>query len=236
MTTNDSPDLAIWNYMHRGMRVSFDRLERTLVVAGLPDRARLAGIQRWYELLMQTIEEHHGVEDTIFFPALAARCPAFEQIEERLGDDHHRLDDGLERLRVALGVLAGEPSEAARAEAVDATRSVSHLLNGHLDVEDERVVPLFVELFDRESYEVLSKAAEKGGSLKLAAFVVPWIVESTPADERAEALRVAPPIMRLVNLLCRRWYGRLSACLVPPRQPVRVSGDALPTPTLTARS
>jgi iron-sulfur cluster repair protein YtfE (RIC family) len=107
--------------MHSGIRTSNERL-----VVGLTDLRRSArhpsaiALQKWFRDYREELRGHHRIEDTIFFPALAARIPSYADYSPTLDTDHHRLDElvdlvseSVEALAAALVAIA---EEAARGD------------------------------------------------------------------------------------------------------------------------
>ena len=123
------------------------------------------------------ILSHHGIEDTIFFPALRQRSPETARVLDQLDREHHRLDQLMEAAEVKLGrVVAG----AAPTGAVDTLRRLAELMDDHLDLEDREVVPQFVELFTADGV----RGADEGGD---------------QADRDQQAGRLHRPLHRLLG-------------------------------------
>jgi hypothetical protein len=101
-TAATTPDLRLYYWLHRAMRVHSARLHDALVDLDPGDRARARDIAWWYEGFKGELVIHHTLEDSDFFPALAARVPTFEHHGEDLAADHVRLDSILERLERAI--------------------------------------------------------------------------------------------------------------------------------------
>jgi Hemerythrin HHE cation binding domain len=152
---------------------------------------------------------HHGIEDSIFFPALRERVPSTASVLDQLDREHHQLDLLVEECETAIGrVVAG----AAPTGAADALRRLADVMDDHLDLEDREIVPQFIEHFSADEYAALTKAAIKQTGLgKQAAFTVPYIGYWSADDEREMLLRMAPLPFRILYHLTRRGHGKLAA-------------------------
>ena len=202
----DTSDYAI---IHHAIRSAGHALADAAGSLTITDRPRLQGFMKYWRGHTGEILSHHGIEDTIFFPALRQRSPETAVVLDQLDREHHRLDQLMEAAELELGrVVAG----AAPTGAVDALRRLAELMDDHLDLEDREVVPKFVELFTADEYEALTKAAIKQtGINKQAAFTVPYIgYWATPA-ERELLLGQAPLPFRILYHATRRRHGKLAA-------------------------
>lgn len=207
-----SADLTTYYLIHRALREAGARL--AFAVEGCEpgtDPARTRAIARWYRGLDTELHAHHRTEDTIHFPALAERVPVMASHEERLADEHHQLDATMLRVSRALTQLADVPvTESSHGEAIAATRQLSHLLDVHLSYEDADILPLFVRHFTAEEYRVLDEQTTKGASIRALAFTVPFIVEAATPEELAHIMAEAPRPLKVLLVLCRGRYRRLT--------------------------
>jgi len=205
----ESADTSDYVIIHRAIRSAGHALADAASTLTIADRSRLDAFMRYWRGHTGEILSHHGIEDTIFFPALRRRSPESAAVLDRLDHEHHRLDDLMESAEVELGrVVVG----AAPTAAVDALHRLADLMDDHLDLEDEEIVPLFVELFTADEYAALTKAAMRQTGLgKQAAFTVPYIgAWATPA-ERELLLAQAPLPFRVLYHATRRRHGKLAA-------------------------
>ena len=205
----ESADTSDYVIIHRAIRSAGHALADAASTLTIADRSRLDAFMRYWRGHTGEILSHHGIEDTIFFPALLQRSPETAGVLEQLDREHHRLDQLMEAAEVELArVVAG----AAPTAAVRALRQLAELMDDHLDLEDREVVPRFVELFTAAEYEQLTKAAIKQtGINKQAAFTVPYIGYWSSTEERELLLAQAPLPFRILYLATRRRHGKLAA-------------------------
>jgi hemerythrin-like domain-containing protein len=206
------PDTRLYYWVHRAMRISSAQLHAALVGLRPHDRSRARAIAWWFEGFKGELAHHHTLEDTVFFPALTERVPTFAHHGPELAADHEHLDLVLERLSLALAVVAaGEDVEPSLADAVRFAAELAEHLDRHLAVEDQDVVPLFERHLTADEYEVLDARAKADLAPKQALFTVPWTLSYLDDAERRVTLDGAPLPLRLVWYAMRRRYARRAA-------------------------
>ncbi len=211
--TGPTPDLTSYRAIHQALRDSTGRLAAAIGEAPESDRHRGRALARWFHGLSGELQAHHRIEDTIFFPALAARVPSYADYAATLDADHHRLDELIDLIRVDLDRMADDPSDANRGRA-DATAHAAelHLLMvDHLAFEDADVLPMFERHFSADEYDALDRQAIKAVTLRQALFTVPWFMATTSPDMATHTLETAPLPLRIVERLTRGRYARLTA-------------------------
>jgi hypothetical protein len=208
------PDLRQYRAMHSAIRTSNERL-----VVGLTDLRRSArhpaaiALQKWFRGYREELRGHHRIEDTIFFPALAARIPSYADYSPTLDADHHRLDELVDLVSESLEALASAGSTWDHDHAIAVARAVElrDLMAEHLDFEDREILPMFERHFSTEEYAALDAQARRTVSMKHAVFFVPWFMTSVDASVAAAALADAPIPLKVIHRLTRRSYRRLVA-------------------------
>lgn len=209
---SSQPDLRQYRAMHQAIRTSNERL-----VAGLVDLRRSArhpatpALQRWFAGYADELRSHHRIEDTIFFPALAARVPSYVDYSAAIDTDHHRLDRLVDQISDSLKRLATAtmPWENDHSVAVMRAVELRDLMTAHLDVEDREILPMFERHFDAREYAAMDVRARRSVSMKHAMFFAPWFMSSVDADVGAVLLDGAPLPLKVIHRLTRRSYQRL---------------------------
>jgi hemerythrin-like domain-containing protein len=212
--TADAADPAEYAVIHRAIRSAGYALAAAAETISVADGRRLQAYLRYWNGHTGEILSHHGIEDTIFFPALCERVPSTVEVLTALDREHHELDRlMLECTRALDRVVDG----AAPTAAVAALRRLADVMDDHLELEDREVVPRFAEHFSRAEYAALTKAAGKQIGLgKQAAFTVPYIGYWAEPEERAALLGQAPVPFRILYRLTRRGHGRLADLALGP--------------------
>ncbi|QBI55802.1 nitroreductase/quinone reductase family protein [Streptomonospora litoralis] len=85
----------------------------------------------------QGLGYHHSMEDGGVFPAVAGSHPELSEVMTRLGEEHERVAELLERLQ---SVLADAETDAATVRN-DVDRLITDL-EAHLDYEEQQLVPV----------------------------------------------------------------------------------------------
>jgi hypothetical protein len=151
-----SASAAFWLEIHDGFRNDMTDLEsagadysagrlslRELAVRAPP---RLRG-------MVAQLRGHHEMEDFHYFPSFAAADARLAPGFERLAADHRRLHDDIEQALAALRDLRAAATEESLASAeravaahyLEASTRFYRRLRGHLDDEEDLVVPLLIE-------------------------------------------------------------------------------------------
>lgn len=210
------PDVRMWLLMHRSMRTDAGRFAAAVERLDASDRRQAARLGRWFAGYREAIHVHHTTEDDWVFPALAEKVGAtgFPQLEG-LEADHEHLDGLLEGIGEHLACLTGAARlrESTLADLGVAAGELRALLDRHLDVEEQEVVPVFVEAFTSAEFEAIEAAAGKSHGLRQLTFTAPWVVDHADDDERAALFAVAPLPVRLLVRVMRPRYERLAAAL-----------------------
>jgi hemerythrin-like domain-containing protein len=211
------PDLTFVNLTHQALRADGARLVATVTALEPRDQgSRLPGVREFYDNYREQLVAHHTHEDTLFYPALAARVGDDRMHRDELVAQHHQLDRVLQAVGEGLADLA-DPDGAFSANRARAARDLSTMveeLNTHLDFEERTALPLFVSEMPVAEYKKLESKARKATPRGQSSFLIPWIVEHASPDQRKALFKSVPPL-RIVNRLNGRRYRRLDEALLP---------------------
>jgi hemerythrin-like domain-containing protein len=222
--TTTTPDLTFYFAVHRHMRADLVRYVATVEALTPADQTRrLPALERWVKGFTCELEEHHDVEDLVFFPEMSARIPSVAEVLNGLEDDHRALDDLIERWPAIVAAIAdgSQPFAAAQASALEHGRALSDLMHRHLDVEDNDILPLYWRHYSAAEYDALQQRAIKKGKKRGFAFIAPWSVDSVEGAEREAFLAEVPWVMRAFHRLVRPRYDRLVAAAFGPEPTAR---------------
>ena len=103
-----------------------------------------ARVNRFGGMLISTLHEHHGVEDTVYFPQMHAMEPRLLRGFDILDRDHHALDAWLARLETAAAHAVVAPTTDAVGALHGELARFAPLLNRHLEDEEDLVVPVIL--------------------------------------------------------------------------------------------
>jgi hemerythrin-like domain-containing protein len=210
--TTTTPDLTDYRVIHECLRIAPHRLGAALTAFEDGAEGQAKALVRYWAGYAGEVLAHHTIEDDIFFPALVERVPLASEHLGRVDDEHHRLDDLMEEAAADMQRLADAPTVAVAMDAAAAVRELARLMDGHLDFEDDDLVPLFGRHFSAAEYEAMHQQAAKSLGLgRQAAFTVPFIVHWADPDDIAKLMGDAPLPFRVLYRLSRRSHERLTA-------------------------
>jgi len=216
----NTPDLSFYFAIHEAQRDALGRYLHAVSTLGDDERvARGKALGRWAKGFVRELEEHHYVEDAFFFPSLRDRVPSAGATIEALEGEHRHLDDLLARWPAVAAALADRrvPFGAAQSDAVEFARDLHDFLHGHLEVEDQDLLPLFWRHYTAAEYDVVVERAIKKGKKAGLWFVAPFTVDCYPEGvERDAFLASVPAVLRLLHRLVRPSYDRLVAAALGP--------------------
>ena len=146
-------------WVHRMLRRDLERVERLAAeVAGGMDGAALEAELRelkttgpLWQLKVnclrycRIVHLHHGLEDTLLFPALRETDPSIGPVVDRLEADHRRVSDLLDAVEAAAARLTAEEDDA-RADVVSTLGELHGHLLEHLDFEELEAGPVLRRL------------------------------------------------------------------------------------------
>jgi hemerythrin-like domain-containing protein len=201
-------DTTDYTAIHRSIRSAGYAVASAAETLRADDHDRMDAFVRYWKGHVGEILSHHGVEDTIFFPALRERVPQMAAVLDQLDAEHHLLDRLMEESREAIeGVVVGDDP----ARAAELLHRLADVMDDHLDLEDREVVPQFARWFSVVEYEAMTKAAIKHVGLgKQAAFTVPYIGFWATEHERTTLLGGAPLPFRILYRLTRNRHAALT--------------------------
>ena len=213
-TTSTTPDISFYFALHRHMRADLTRYVDTIAATTPADRSgRLPALVRWVKGFICELEEHHWSEDVTFFPEMRHRVPAVAPVLDALDADHKRMDVLLTGWPALISTLADPAAdfESAKAAALEMGRELNELVQTHLDVEDNDILPMYWRHYTAEEYDAIQQAAIKRSKKKGFAFIAPWCVDSVEGAQREAFLAQVPWVMRAFHRLVRPRYDRLIA-------------------------
>lgn len=211
-STPDRPDLTAYRTVHTALRRAPYRMAAAARTIEPGDHRRVGAFARYWRGFAAEVLAHHTIEDDIMFPAIARIVPEFATHVERTDAEHHELDELMARCAAGveqLGRDAGRPVRESLAEDLEA---LGRFMDGHLDFEDDEILPLIAGRITAEQYAALEDQATKAiGFSAQAAFAIPFIVDAADAATREHLLATAPFALRLLHRLTQRRHERLTA-------------------------
>lgn len=116
------------------------RLEKRLSAEKLSQRVnRLGG------MLLGTLHEHHGIEDSVYFPKMQLMEPRLLRGFTMLDKDHHQLDEWLARFAESADHLIQHPSRETTWAFHSELARLGPLLERHLGDEEDLIIPVILK-------------------------------------------------------------------------------------------
>ncbi|MFC3738316.1 hemerythrin domain-containing protein [Paractinoplanes deccanensis] len=197
--------------IHRVFRREAALLSRFVTGCRPGDTARAAQVAGAVRGYTGGLLCHHRVEDELVWPLLRERARLYDELVQRMEDQHGRLEKSL----LTIGDLLPRWELAAAGHVRDelAEHLTEHraLLVEHLDDEEELILPLVAEHLSAAEWDGVGRRAL--GTTTLGA-----ILEEAGPDERRHFLAKVPPADRLGWwLIGRRQYQRQVSRLREPQ-------------------
>ena len=187
--------LAVHELMRRDARRLVARIDGSVVEP--PDLAALA---RWLQVYRSALTQHHEVEDHLLFAAVERYDHGSSSIRGELESQHVEMERVLERVD---GALAGNDAE----EAPTVARQLVDVLDEHLELEEEWLVPLANQLSDAE-FEAVDRGAARMHPMGQSLLYLGWMLDGFDESERANFFAWQPRSVRYFSALAGPGYRR----------------------------
>ena len=138
-------------------------------------------------LLDRVISAHHHGEDVVLLPLLRSKEPAITDVSELVEQQHVCLDVAIGRLRSAAA------DGRIDRDGIDA---FGELLDDHLALEEQHVLPTWVESLSAAEHERFGHRLRRATPWRDIAIVVPWLLDAVPDPFRQVAERELPAPVR----------------------------------------
>ena len=198
--------------IHRIFRRQFAEV-RSLVqegsVAGPP---RVRAVAAHLGFLLDGLHMHHTTEDDLIWPKLLGRAGLDAPLVERMEEQHHQIDASVADVRVALAAWVSDPTPATSAVLADRLGDFLVVLEGHLDEEEQVVVPLIDRhLTEAEWGEVGERGFEKFTPAQRWIALGQLVEVASPEEAAMMFATLPPPVKVLWRLVGKRKYRRYIA-------------------------
>ena len=166
---------------HHGFRRDLGRFARALTLPSVGERAAL--LRDEWQSFTNTLHGHHHAEDTGMFPSMQAQFPELAACIARLSADHAKIDPLVSEGDAAFSEL---PRTARASELV---RELQTLLDPHLALEEEQIIPLI-----RGAKSFPPPGSSDEAELYARGFA--WASHGVAADIREKVYAMLPDILR----------------------------------------
>lgn len=166
------------------------------VPAGDLHRARI--VADHLEIVLNTLVDHHHGEDLLIWPLLAARAEIPTELQDRMNRQHADIHDRIDGAREIIGRWRERADPGVRDELARLITDLAGLLRGHLEDEENRILPLVEQHVSQAEYQALAEFGHEALPKDRAAMVVQLILEGANRRERALVLDRFPRAQQLV--------------------------------------
>jgi iron-sulfur cluster repair protein YtfE (RIC family) len=211
---SSKPDVHDMVVVHRTFRRSCAELPD--LVRGLRpgDTARAGLVVDAVRFMLMGLEAHHLSEDEFLWPRLAARAVVQAEAITRMEEQHHRLEELVTQVRVALDGLAADPRQPLCEQVAAQLAELGSVLTAHMDEEENTILPLAAEHLSVAEWEELGEISLAKLEKKhlLRAFSALMAV-ATPEEQQTILTKAPLPARLLWRLSGRRSQARWEARL-----------------------
>ena len=171
------------------------------------DSQRVALVSNYVDNILRFLDAHHGGEDAVVWPVLAARCETAAALLARMESQHvaiHELREKTETLRTRW-TESGDP-EDGRALA-DALRSLGAELEVHFAEEEAEILPLASRYMSAEEWGALPGHAMQHYTGDKLWLLLGLVFEQMTQEQLDAVLPHMPaPVMEMWNTTGKRDY------------------------------
>ena len=195
--------------IHRIFRRQFAEVRGLVPEVSSADAARVEAVAGHLDFLLEGLHMHHTTEDDHVWPKLLDRAGLDAPLVERMAEQHQQIDASVCVVREALSVWRAEPTSESSSTLVARLGEFLGVLEGHLDEEEQVVVPLIDRhLTDAEWQEVGERGFEKFTPAQRWIALGQMVEVATPEEAAMMFGELPPPVKVLWHLMGRRTYRR----------------------------
>jgi len=214
MQSSEPIDVREMAILHQGFRRTYDESARLVRANPAPSPRRVTFLADHIDFSLQLLHVHHEGEDELLYPKLIERAPDQAPMIAEVEHGHGLIKTALDAVSAACAAWRAQPT-AETGEALAASLDeLNTVAQGHLDEEEQKVVPLAAVTVTQEEWDALSKHGAAG---------IPWakrpigfgmMVEPLSDADRAHMMRAVPaPLRMLTPLLLERPWKKYAATL-----------------------
>ena len=228
MTTVNEPlaDARDMFAAHTMFRREFGLMPGLVRAVATGDKQRSALVADHVAMVSGVLNHHHSGEDKYVWPRLRERCPGdCEALVDVMEEQHRAVHNGLLQVAQAREAWRDSASADARHALAGAIDLILPVMNEHLTLEEERVVPLIEKFVTQAEYARV--AQEQGAEVpadKLPAVFGMFMYEAEPAAIDLAVAEMPPEVQPVIRDLAPQAYAAYAEELYGTPAPPRVTG------------
>ncbi len=222
--------------IHRIFRRQFAEVQALVHDVRGADATWVGAVADHLGFLLDGLHLHHTTEDDLIWPKLLDRVGLDAPLVERMGQQHRQIDESVAEVRAAMSAWRSDPTRTTSTVLADRLGDFLVVLEGHLDEEEQAVVPLIDRyLAEAEWKQVGERGFEKFTPAQRWIATGPLVEVATPEEVAMMLGALPPPVKVLWRLVGRRKYrryiasvrGPAASAIAPDSPPVTALGAVL---------
>ena len=212
-TTNPAPeqltDVRDMVVVHKVFRREFALIPHLVRAVAPGDTRRAAVVAGHARLILAGLDMHHTGEDALLWPKLLERDAPDSELIHRMEAQHHRVEELIAALNVALSRWEDEARPAVSEEVASTFDELRVALLEHLDDEEEHVLPIAARCVTQAEWNELGEhGMAKVEKSQLPVLFGAMLEEATPEEKKLMLTLVPPPVRLLVRTVFAWQYRR----------------------------
>lgn len=193
--------------VHAAFRRTLDRFDAALTAFSAGSQQRADELTAAWDFFAREVHDHHHYEEQFFWPALSQTDADLSSVAE-LDSEHEAMRAALDTASAAMAQLAADPSTQRAVAAHQAIATLSTVLIGHLEHEEQDLEPISVRYADTKPMKAALTQVKKAHLTKMGNFVE-WLQDgATDADKAGLRREIPRPVVFLFGTLAGRRYRR----------------------------
>jgi hemerythrin-like domain-containing protein len=172
------------------------------------DVRRAVVLDRHIRLALTGLHLHHTGEDLLLWPTLLERAAPSAELIHRMEAQHHRVEDLVDRLPLALDRWVAEARPAVGEEVAGTLDDLRVALVEHLDDEEAHILPLAARHLSPTEWAALGEHGMAGMDKADLPILFGMVLEDATAQERALMMGTLPVPVRLLLRTVGAWQYR----------------------------
>jgi hemerythrin-like domain-containing protein len=166
------------------------------------------------EFAIAALHIHHEGEDELLYPKLIERAPEQAPMTEEVEHEHQLIGTALEAASAACAVWRAQPTTETGESLATALDDITSVAQGHLDDEEERIVPLAAVTLTQQEWDALGEHAVAQVPRNKRPIAFGMILDPLDDADRAHMKRVLPtPVRVLYPILIDRPWKKYASTL-----------------------